>query len=232
MARHGHGRNTSRLIFGLFILMAGVLFAYGELTGRDLVDLLRYWPAVFVVVGLAQLSDARGRRAFLGAAIWIAAGALLLLYNLDVLPFNVFDLTPLLIAVLGAHLVRRSFSRLPLPGAAAGTASPWVRALAVMGGVQRRHRSRHFAGGDVTAIMGGCEIDLTRCAIADEEAVLDTFALWGGIEVRVPEGWEVTGEVLPILGGFDDKTTLADTPPAGRLRLRGFAIMGGVEVHH
>jgi hypothetical protein len=69
-----------------------------------------------------------------------------------------------------------------------------------------------------------------RHAAIDGEAVIDVFALWGGIEIRVPEDWSVESRVVPILGGVDDKTR----PPQGasrhRLVLRGFVIMAGVEV--
>ena len=56
------------------------------------------------------------------------------------------------------------------------------------------------------------------------------FALWGGIEIRVPPDWTVVSKITPILGGVDDKTR----PPQGASRhclvLRGFVVMAGVEI--
>src|SRR5262245_37052132 len=87
-----------------------------------------------------------------------------------------------------------------------------------------------FKGGEVVAVMGGCDVDLSAASIAGE-AVLDVLAFWGGIGIRVPRGWEVVDRVTPILGGFDDRS---DDAPAGapRLVLRGAVIGGGIDVRH
>ena len=59
--------------------------------------------------------------------------------------------------------------------------------VAILGGFQRSENSQEFQGGDLMAIMGGCEIDLRQAAIAADEAAIDTFALWGGIKIKVPD---------------------------------------------
>ena len=101
--------------------------------------------------------------------------------------------------------------------------------MAVLGGVNRGNNSRAFRGGDLTAVMGGCEIDLRQAAI-EGEAVIDVFAMWGGIEIRVPENWSVVGRVTPILGGYEDKTRPPRDAGTQRLIVRGMVIMGGVEI--
>jgi predicted membrane protein len=78
--------------------------------------------------------------------------------------------------------------------------------------------------------MGGCEIDLRRASLADDAtATIDVFAMWGGIEIKVPEDWEVVNRGNAFLGGFENK---ARPLPGTRKRLvvTGTAIMGGVEV--
>jgi hypothetical protein len=59
--------------------------------------------------------------------------------------------------------------------------------------------------------------------------VLDTFAFWGGIEIRVPDDWEVISQGSAALGGFVNN---ARSQPGAKRRLvvTGLAIMGGVEV--
>ena len=62
----------------------------------------------------------------------------------------------------------------------------------------------------------------------DIPAELEIVAIWGGVEIKVPEGWEVTGNVLPVMGGADIRTKAA---PGGRkLVVNGVVIMAGVDI--
>jgi predicted membrane protein len=104
-------------------------------------------------------------------------------------------------------------------------------ATALLGGVTRKISAREFAGGSATAFMGGCEIDLTSCETAGPPADIHAFAMWGGVEIKVPEDWEVRMEGMALLGGFEDNTHRAtDTGERKVLVVSGMAIMGGVEV--
>jgi hypothetical protein len=99
-----------------------------------------------------------------------------------------------------------------------------------MSGVSRGSNAAEFRGADLTAIMGGCEIDLRQASVAPgQEAVVDVFAFWGGIEMRVPEDWTVVSRVTPLMGGIEDQTRPSPTA-SKRLQVRGFAIMGGISI--
>ena len=101
--------------------------------------------------------------------------------------------------------------------------------VAIMAGVARGNNSPAFRRADLFAFMGGCEIDLRKAAI-NGEAIIDLFCMWGGIEIRVPEDWTVVSQIVPLMGGVDDKTRPPQTASAHRLTLRGMALMGGVEI--
>ena len=129
---------------------------------------------------------------------------------------------PLLLVIFGAYLVwTGATGRRRTP---ANDSTSTISGMAILGGVSRGSNSREFRGGDLTAILGGCEIDLRRAAI-NGEAVIDIFAMWGGIELKVPEDWAVESRVTPLLGGVEDKTRAPQGSTAHRLVLRGFAIM-------
>ena len=105
-----------------------------------------------------------------------------------------------------------------------------INAVGVLGGVGRKCASRDFRGGSMTAIMGGCEVDLRQASIASGSATIDAFALWGGIEIRVPRDWTVVSKGIGLLGGFGDSTAPPPAPTGKVLVVRGMAIMAGVEI--
>ncbi|MGK5026525.1 LiaI-LiaF-like domain-containing protein [Janthinobacterium sp. RB2R34] len=105
-----------------------------------------------------------------------------------------------------------------------------IEVSAILGGFVRRVSSQRFRGGDINVIMAGCEIDLRQSSI-EGEAVLNVFALCGGITIKVPPDWSVILQGTPILGGFEEKTIV---PPHQhkRLYVSGYAIMGGLEIRN
>lgn len=225
---HQH-RSTPQLIFGLIIISIGVLWTLDSMGIADAEYYIRYWPAAFIALGAAKLWHARSTHAGgFGGVVLMVLGAFMLSEHLLPVQFDIFDLWPLLFVFLGGSLVWRSI--MGRPGAGSDTNST-ISAMAVLGGVNRGNNSATFRGGDLTAILGGCEVDLRQARI-EGEAIIDVFAMWGGIEIRVPEDWTVIGRVTPLLGGFEDKTRAPQTANAHRLIVRGFVIMGGVEVKH
>lgn len=103
-----------------------------------------------------------------------------------------------------------------------------VTLFALMSGVKRKFAGI-FRGAQLTAIMGGIELDL-RGARVEDVAVIDALAFWGGIEIFVPEDWSVVNQGHALMGGFDDSTRHPNPGEPPRLIVRGLALMGGVEI--
>jgi hypothetical protein len=81
--------------------------------------------------------------------------------------------------------------------------------------------------------MGAVELDLRASTIANSPAVLDVFALWGGVEITVPPEWKVDIHATPILGAIENKARFGAPSGGGPeqvLTVRGTALMGGVEI--
>jgi predicted membrane protein len=230
---HSRPRGTGRLILGFILLGFGVLWSLDNLDIYESDKVLRYWPLILVAVGLVHLTSRR----FLSGILLTAAGLLLSLHQAGIIEVNVWSLwLPATLVVVGTMIIirtlRSSSSRIGEPGPEAPNdrGDQSLNTFAFMGGMTRRSASPDLKGGDVTAVMGGAELDLRGARSVNGQVVLDVFAWWGGIEITIPDDWTVVCEVTALLGGFEDRTR----PPIGaattRLVVRGMVVMGGVEV--
>ena len=220
---------TGQLITGLVVAALGVLFTLDNLEMVRARDILRYWPVVLLVVGISQIMQSRSSSGMIGGSIWILLGGVLLGERLNLIS-NVFRYWPLLLVAVGFYVVWQSFNRRELQP---GERSDRVSSVAVLGGVDRQVISANFQGGDVTAFMGGGKLDLREATMPpDAEVVVDVTTMMGGFEIRVPETWNVIVDIVPFMGGYEDKTKHPTEASAPRLRIRGFVMMGGVEIRN
>ena len=251
----GSFKVTPQLIIGLLIIFVGVVFTLDELGFSPALNYLRYWPTAIIVIGVVKMLQAReGGGAFVGLLCTLV-GAWLQAEELGIINIRLWQIWPLALVLFGGYLVwqgllgreplRRSpadSTGFPPSDRVATPPSEWVAPpargsepnaklslMAILGGITRGNNSRSFRGADLLAIMGGIQLDLRQAAIHGE-AVIDVFVMWGGIEIRVPEDWTVVSKIVPLMAGVEDKTR----PPQGAtthyLTLRGFALMGGVEI--
>jgi len=228
-------RLTSQVLIGLMVILVGVLFTLDNLGMIDARDYLRYWPAALVAVGAMKIWHARrdGHGWFAGLLL-LGIGSWMLIERVAYIELDTREVFPLFLVLLGGYMVWRGFGGTRRRVASSDGLNRFS-SLAVMGGCTRRSNSQAFEGADLTAIMGGCEIDLREASIApNTDAVIDVFAFWGGVELKVPEDWTVINRVVPLMGGVDDKThsPMATSGPAKRLVVRGIVIMGGVGIRN
>lgn len=112
----------------------------------------------------------------------------------------------------------------------AGDRAARIREFAFLGGVDRNNTSQAFQGGEITAVLGGVQLDLRECRMAGPSAQVDMLSLMGGVSLRIPRDWCVVSEVTVMLGGLDDRTAAPVDAQAPRLVITGQAIMGGIEI--
>ncbi|MFD7664416.1 DUF1707 domain-containing protein [Streptomyces sp. NPDC059788] len=102
------------------------------------------------------------------------------------------------------------------------------RAFAFWGGFSRKGRwtvPRTFTAG---VFQAGGQIDLRDANFEAGEVTLRCFALMGGVEVVVPPGVEVQVTGWGFMGGFEPDDSAPGDPGAPRVKVTGFAMMGGV----
>lgn len=106
-----------------------------------------------------------------------------------------------------------------------------VKSTCIFSGAKKVILSKHFKGGELVNIFGGCEIDLTQADMTSP-AVLDVTAIFGGATLIVPSNWAIRSEAVTIFGGIGDKRKImpSNESPIRTLVIKGTMAFGGMEI--
>lgn len=253
---HGHA------VAGVVLLIVGLAFLLSNLGVLPIEEIRRYWPVILIVwgAGLALgyggrfgrgLGPGFGIHRLLWGGMWMVTGGLLLLQNFGYIHGDVWQVIwPVMLIFLGiSFLLRKRWQGLPpggqgvsAGGLGSGPSSPLgggansLDEATIFGGVNRRIDSQDFEGGRLSSVFGGIEIDLRKANTKKEEIVIEADAVFGGIELMVPEHWRVTVQGAGIFGGYEDQThsSPAASPDEKRphLIVTGSAVFGGVSIRN
>ena len=228
---------TPQLAIGFFIMVVGILLALERLNVLEVAGMLRLWPVVPIAIGGSMLLRAADAKARFWGWTLVLLGSWLLLNTLGIVRVGFWQLFwPLVLVFLGVKLVSQAIGG---GSSLSGAAARGGGMLAIMSEAKRAVVDSSFQGAQMTAFMGGCQLDLRQASLAPgEEAVVAVFAVMGGLEIWVPSGWTLISEVVPIMGGVEDKRLPPLPSPSGsaaperppRLILRGYLIMGGLTI--
>jgi DUF1707 SHOCT-like domain len=105
--------------------------------------------------------------------------------------------------------------------------------LAIMSGLERKGMWTVPQRLTVNCFLGGADLDFRRAQFSAPEVVLTVNAVMGGADIKVNPRTHVIMEGTGIMGGYSGPSDRvppeldADSPV---VRIRGFALMGGVSV--
>lgn len=214
-------KSISRIAFGVGVIVVGVaalLGSFGIINFNDLVA--NYWPLLLVAAGLVVLAD-NPKQNYLWATALIVFGAIAQLNTLGVIDVNFWQLFwPILLIIIGWSVLAQQAST---------SSASTDNISAILGGSETKNTSRDFRGSKITTLLGGSSIDLSKADIK-KEATIELFVLMGGVELRVPENWQVRTSAMPILGGIENKTSAPTKSGAPALNIVGTIVMGGIEI--
>lgn len=217
---------SSQLLLGALIILVGIVLL-ADTTGLfETAFLYDYIPSLFVLLGVYALVRSGFRNIF-GPMVIIVLAGVWQLVALDIIEgADVADFWPVFIILFGLSLVLSQFRSAPRK-----TGSSHVTGFGIFGGSEKRFTGGSFTGANLTAMFGGAELDLRDAEITEPPAHVSCIALFGGVEVKVPENWNVEMDVLPLFGGASDERMRRERDHEGTdLVVSGFAAFGGVSV--
>lgn len=225
---------SNQLFVGAALLLVGLLLLLNNLNLLDFGRVWRWLPSLFILLGIWQLY-VNNFRFFIGPLILIGGGLLFQLSALGALGIDsVFDLWPLILILVGGSILMERLG-IEFPGLPGPNRDPdSLNLLAIFNSADDRIESESFEGGELTAIFGSVEVDLRPAILATQPVTVNAFALFGGVEMKIPETWRVRKDIIGIFGGTDDSRKAkpeSDGEPVD-LIVTGFALFGGIEIQN
>ncbi|HEY3271167.1 MAG TPA: LiaF domain-containing protein [Geothrix sp.] len=221
---------SPKLVVGVAIIVAGLVLTLDNLGLIEAHTILKLWPLVLVAIGAAKIRQDRGGSS-LGGWFLVLGGAFLLLFTFG--HGHLADaLGPMLVVAVGILIVVKALKQNRGVPPELARSEDFLQGTAIFGGFKRRVSTQTFKGGELTAIFGGYEVDLRQAVLENGQARIDVFVLFGGGEIRVPEGWEISNRATAIAGALNDSTHHGPASPDSRPRLvvTGLILFGGTEV--
>jgi predicted membrane protein len=221
---------SPKLVVGVAIIVAGLVLTLDNLGLIQAHTIFKLWPLVLVAMGVAKIRQDRAGSS-MGGWFLVLGGAFLLLFTFG--HGHLADaLGPMLVVAVGILIVVKALKQNRGVPPELARSEDFLQGTAIFGGFKRRISTQSFKGGELTAIFGGYEVDLRQAVLENGQARIDVFVLFGGGEIRVPEGWEISNRATAIAGALNDSTHHGPASPESRPRLvvTGLILFGGTEV--
>lgn len=219
------------------ILWGVILVGIGLLLGMNAMGITSFnlffdgWWTLFIIIpcaaGLFSGKDITGN------LIGLGVGVFLLLCCLDILNFNLLWklVFPVIVILLGAKLIfgnllDRNSSEIKRIAASSGA----VRYVtAVFSGEKINFSGEVFQSGELNAVFGGVDCDL-RNAIIEQDCFIQASAVFGGIDILVPDNINVKVSSNSLFGGISNKKANHLDESIPTLYIKGSCLFGGIDI--
>lgn len=216
-----------------------ILFGLGMLLDQtNAINFWDWWPMFIVAAGVISISQPN-RPMFFGISA-ILIGVVLQMSQFGWLPGGFWGtIWPIIIILIGVSLLhapkamRRTKNHSRSHKSGETELSDEMNMTAFFTGINQRVQSEDFIGGSISVMFGGAEVDLREVKVLTKKPIaIDLSAMFGGIEIFVPNDWKIKISGTPIFGGMDDKTRQIFEPDGKHpiVYINYHVMFGGVEI--
>lgn len=223
-------KKTSNIIWGLVLVAAGVIFALNTFNITDIDVFFDGWWTLFIIIpcAIGLFTEQEKVEHLVGLIV----GVFLLLCCQDIFSFSMLWklIVPAIIVIIGIKLV--------IKGLFGNKANEMIKKMksegkdprvgyAAFSSCNLNYDGEVFDGAELCATFGGVKCDL-RGAVIVNDCAIQASAIFGGIDILVPDNVNVKVNFNSVFGGVSNKTTASANAPT--LYISGTCMFGGVEI--
>lgn len=225
-------KKSSNILWGIALILLGVIFTLNALNITDIDVFFDGWWTLFIIVPCTVSLFKKGEKT--GNIIGIFIGLFLLLWCQDILEFSMLWKigVPVLIIIIGLKLLIRGFmgnksnevlKRITQSG------NDLKRGSATFSNQRLDFERENFQGAELNAIFGGVDCDL-RYAVINQDCVINATAVFGGIDIYVPNNINIKVNSTCIFGGIANKNNRNQIEGAPTLYINATCIFAGIDI--
>ena len=225
-------KKFGNVLWGLVLIVAGGIFGLNALGITDINIFFDGWWTLFIIIPcfIGLITDNEKTGSIIGLIIGIA----LLLACQDYINFElVWKLAlPAILVIIGVSLifkdtinskVNSEIKRINKESKDKGEYTATFSAQDV------RFNNEEFSGAELTAVFGGVKCDL-RGAIINKDVVINAEAVFGGVEIFVPNDVKIKVKSTPVFGGVSNKAIQSTNDDSKIIYVNATSVFGGVEI--
>jgi len=233
---HQKKHSVGASMIGLLLIIIGAIWILDN-QGFIEFELDVWWPLILIALGLIHLAQHR-RLTDPGFWILVLLGGVFLLTTNHILEWDeIWRYWPVILILIGFSIIFQRHGRYRRPKTfddEGEGAQPFdedqITGSVIFGAIERKVGNKRFKGGSISTVFGGAEIDLRSAGLDEKGALLDISALFGGVEIWIPESWPIELRPSAILGGVSNKSSNGEKSSGKRLIINASAIFGGVDI--
>ncbi len=224
-------KNKSSVIWGLVLVVIGVLLGCKALNLFDFDIFFDGWWTLFIIIPclIGLVTDDNKT----GSIIGLVIGVLLLLSAQKVIDYSYMWklLVPIIIIIVGISIIfsnvffkkdEEKFKKMSNKISKEGL-------TAVFSGQDVKLDDQVFEGTNLTAIFGGIKLDLRKAEIK-EDVIINVTAVFGGVDIFLPDEVKVIIKTNSFFGGVDNKKKNNDDKKLPTVYINSSCAFGGVDI--
>lgn len=226
-------KKFSAAIWGLALITVGIILAGNALGWFSINIFFDGWWTLFIIIP-CTIGLITNPKEWMGNLIGIAVGVCLLLASQDVIGFDMLWklLLPAIIILIGLSMIIKNLFSQKFDAAVAKLNEKYNQddeTGAVFGGADIDMSGKEFKGKKINAIFGALKLDLRNAKIK-EDVIINATAVFGGIEILLPDSVTVETKSNSFFGGVSNKHRIVPKGKAPTVYVSGMALFGGVEI--
>ena len=223
-------KNYKSIIWGSILILVGLILALNEFGLTNINIFFKGWWTLFIIIpSFINLFVDKDKT---GSLIGVLIGVLLLLSIRNIIDLNILWklIIPIILVCIGFSLISKNMfdknvskkiKELNSKNNNDGYCSTFSS--------QKINIDEEFMGTNLDAIFGGIELDLRNSNIK-KDVVINTTAIFGGIDIFVPDNVKVKIKSTSIFGGVSDKKNNKSSDKSPVIYVNATCLFGGVDI--